>query len=194
MMNRATSKASHREIKEDGSEISQANKILEIISIGGDWSLQEIMKAYRAKWGNIELSSVSARVNKLKDPDDPKIIEAAPRKCAITDKTINPLRVKSCSHDRYRSKHYMMYSNAVKAFEKGDVQIIGTTVSECEDCGEDISHANRVKVRNMRETKKFNIIIRGQKSSMICYHGETIEEAEKVCKIKFGDAFENISE
>ena len=191
-MNRATSKASYRETKESGSELSQADKILGIIQLGGDFSLQEIMKIYRGNWGNIELSSVSARCNKLKEEE--KIFETSPRKCAITDKTVNPLTAKKCTHDRYRSKDYMMYSNAAKAFEKGDIQIIGTPVIKCEDCGEDISHANRVKIRNMRETKKYNIVIRGQKSSMICYHSETIEEAEEVCRIKFGDAFEGISE
>ena len=104
------------------------------------------------------------------------------------------MKKNKCTHERYKAKDYMMYSNAVKAFEKGDVQIIGTPVSKCEDCCEDISHAKRVKVRNMRETKKYNIVIRGEKSSMICYHGETIEEAEKECKLKFGEHFEEISE
>ena len=201
-MTRATSKASYREVKEDGSESSQADKILEIISIGGDWSLQEIMEAYRAKWGNIELSSVSARVNKLKDPDNPSIKEAAPRKCAVSGKTINPLTVNKCTHEKYKTKDYMMYSNAVKAFEAGDIKIIGTQVINCEDCGADISHAKRVKVKSLEkkinekkvEVKKYNIIVRGKKSSMICYEGETIEEAEAVCKLKFGEHFEGISE
>ena len=191
-MNRATSKASYRETKET-NEQSQLEKIYDVCVLKDEgWSLQEIMTVYRTMNGNIELSSVSARVNKLKE--EGRLIELKPRKCTITKKTINPVSPKKCSHDRYRSKHYMMYSNAVKAFEKGDIQIIGTPVINCEDCGEDISHANRVKIRNMRETKKFNIVIRGQKSSMICYKGETIEEAEKVCKIKFGAAFDSISE
>ena len=197
-MNRATSKASYRETKEDGSELNQSDKILEIISIGGDWSLQEIMEAYRAKWGNIELSSVSARVNKLKDPDNPLIIEMNPRKCAITKKTINPLAVNICDHGRYKTKDYMMYSNAVKAHDKGEIKIVGTLVIKCEHCGADISHAKRVRIKSLGEgkqpTKKYNIIIRGKKSAMICYNGETIKEAEEVCRIKFGDAFEKISE
>jgi len=59
-MSRPTSKASYREEKANGNVLSQEDKILEIISIGGSWSMQEVMVAYRAKWGNIELSSVSA--------------------------------------------------------------------------------------------------------------------------------------
>ena len=194
-MTKATSKASYREEKENGNVMSQENKILEIISIGGDWSLQEIMAAYRAKWGNIELSSVSARCNKLKEEE--KIFEASPRKCSITDKTVNPLTAKKCTHDRYKTKDYMMHSNAVKAFEMGDIKIIGTPVINCEDCGADISHAKRVKIKSLKEekqpTKTYSIIIRGKKSYMICYKGETIEEAEKECKLKFGKHFEGIS-
>lgn len=200
IMNRATSKASYRTTRESGQELSQSDKILGIIQLGGDLSLQEIMKIYRGNWGNIELSSVSARCNKLKEEE--KIIEAAPRKCAITGKTVNPLTAKKCTHDKYRSKDYMMYSNAAKAHDRGEIKIIGTLVINCEDCGADISHAKRVKVKKIEnkinekkvEVKKYNVVIRGKKSSMICYDGETIEEAEKVCKLKFGDAFEEISE
>ena len=85
-MTRATSKASYLETKEKGQELTQAGKLLEMISLGGDWSMQELMEAYRAKWGNIELSSVSARCNKLKN--DGEIIEGHPRKCAISGKII----------------------------------------------------------------------------------------------------------
>lgn len=88
-MTRATSKASFLEEKEKGNTLSQEDRILEIISLGGDISLQEIMAIYRGKHGNIELSSVSARCNKLKADD--KVFEGSPRKCAISGKTINPL-------------------------------------------------------------------------------------------------------
>ena len=196
-MTRATSKASYRTTRESGQELSQSDKILGIIQLGDDLSLQEIMKIYRGNWGNIELSSVSARCNKLKEEE--KIFEASPRKCAITGKTVNPLTAKKCTHEKYKTKDYMMYSNAVKAFDKGEIKIIGTVVDVCKDCGADISHAKRVKVKSTKEepkkpTKKYNVVIRGKKSSMICYQGETIEEAEKECKLKFGDAFEGISE
>ena len=195
-MIKCTSKASYREIKEDGSEFSQSDKILGIIQLGGDLSLQEIMKIYRGNWGNIELSSVSARCNNLKKEN--KIFEALPRKCSITDKTVNPLTAKKCTHDRYKANNYMMYSNAVKAFEMGDIKIIGTPVINCEDCGADISHAKRVKVKSTKEeiqpTKSYKITVRGKTAYMICYKGETIEEAEKECRLKFGKNFEGIIE
>lgn len=145
-MTRSTSQASYKEAKESGSEMSQADKILEIISIGGDWSLQEIMAAYRAKWGNIELSSVSARCNKLKE--EGKIIEASPRKCAITDKTINPLTANLCTHDRYRSKDYMCWPTAIK---DENIAWVGTTVTHCKDCGSDISEFKRAPVLTAAE-------------------------------------------
>lgn len=90
-MTRATSKASLLEERETGRVLSQEDKILEIISIGGDWSLKEIKAAYTAKWGDIETSSVSARCNSLKDPDNPKIFEVTTRKCSISGKVINAL-------------------------------------------------------------------------------------------------------
>ncbi len=91
-MNRPTSKASYQETKESGQESTQVEKIYDIIALGLNISMQEIMKVYRGKWGNIELSSVSARCNKLKE--DGLIFESSPRKCAITNKTINPLTAK----------------------------------------------------------------------------------------------------
>ena len=88
-MTRCTSISSHRETRESGQESTQAEKILEIISLGGNLSLQEIMGIYRYKWSNIELSSVSARVNKLKA--EGLVFEAGTRKCSISDKIINSL-------------------------------------------------------------------------------------------------------
>jgi len=194
-MNRSTSKASYREEKENGNVMSQEDKILSICK-ESKLSLQEIMKLYRQLYGSIELSSVSARVNKLKE--DKKLTEVEPRKCTITKKTINPVTALKCTHNKYRSSDYMMYSNAVKAFEKGEIKIVGTPVIKCEDCGADISHAQRVKVKSTKQkrqpTKSYTIVVRGKKAYMICYDGETIEEAEKVCKLKFGKNFESISD
>lgn len=98
-----------------------------------------------------------------------------------------------CTHDKYRSKDYMMYSNAIKMCGKNEIKIIGAIVNVCEDCGEDISYAKRVKIKPI-ETRvlKYNIVVRGQKSSMICMNGETIEEAKAECKLKFGKFFEGI--
>ena len=148
-MSRCTSKAAHLEERATGRVMSQEDKILEIISIGGDWSLQEIMAAYRAKWGNIELSSVSARCNKLKE--EGKIIEASPRKCAITDKTINPLTANLCTHDRYRSKDYMCWPTAIK---DENIAWVGMAVKHCKDCGADISEFRRALVLTADEYLK----------------------------------------
>jgi len=138
---RATSKAALLEERETGKVFSQEDKILEIVSIGGDWSLQEIMAAYRAKWGNIELSSVSARVNKLKE--DKKLFEGDPRKCGVTSKTINPVRANKCNHDKYRGKDYMCHPRALK---DTNIVWVGTIVEKCEDCDQDISFAKRAPV------------------------------------------------
>lgn len=97
MTAKATSKASLREEKENGNVMSQEDKILGIISIGGDWSLKEIKAAYIAKWGDIETSSVSARCNTLKGDEyrniPAKIFEVGTRKCSISGKVINCLAV-----------------------------------------------------------------------------------------------------
>lgn len=90
-MTRCTSKAAYLEEKENGNVLTQEEKILEIISIGGDWSLKEIKAAFSAKYGDIETSSVSGRANKLKA--DGKIFEVATRKCSISNKVINALAI-----------------------------------------------------------------------------------------------------
>lgn len=111
---------------------------------GGTLSMQELMKIYRGKWGNIELSSVSARCNKLKE--DGKIIEAKPRRCAITDKTINPLTANKCTHEYYKTADFMQVERARK-----DPNICWTGMIEktCKDCGQDIEFARRVRVKTV---------------------------------------------
>ncbi len=141
MTAKCTSKASYREIREDGTELSQSDKILGIIQLGGDLSMQEIMKIYRGNWGNIELSSVSARCSKLKE--EGKVVESSPRKCAITGKTVNPLTANKCTHDRYRSKDYMCHPKALK---DENIAWVDKIVTHCQDCGADISHAKRAAV------------------------------------------------
>lgn len=145
-MTRATSKASHLTLRENGTESTQAEKILAIIELGGTLSMQELMKIYRGKHGNIELSSISARCNKLKE--EGKIIEAPPRKCAITEKTINPLTANTCKHDRYREKDYMCHPVALKS---DNIAWIGKVVEKCKECGADISHAKRAPVLTAAE-------------------------------------------
>lgn len=87
-----TSIAAYRDLKDSGKEWTQAARIINIVAKRANMSLQEIMRQYRNRFGNIELSSVSARVNKLKY-DEILICELYPRKCSITGKTINPVRI-----------------------------------------------------------------------------------------------------
>ena len=142
-MGRATSKASYIEERETGRVMSQEDKILDIIAIGGDWSLKEIKAAYTAKWGEIETSSVSARCNSLKDPDNPKIFEVRTRKCSISDKVINALSAIKCSHDKYRGAGWMCHPKALK---DTNIAWVGMIVEKCEDCGMDIEFARRAPV------------------------------------------------
>jgi len=144
-MNRCTSKASYIELKESGAELTQAAKILGIIRTGYSMSLQEIMQRYREIYGNIELSSVSARCKKLKD--DKQVIEDSPRKCNITEKTVNPLKIpNTCNHDRYRNKHYQQKGSIHR-----DIVWRGQIVDKCEDCGEDISKYRLMPVKTANE-------------------------------------------
>lgn len=146
---KCTSKASYLDIKEQGTDKTQAEKILEIIELGGTLSMQELMKIYRGKWGNIELSSVSARCNKLKE--EGKIIEAPPRRCEISGKTVNPLTANKCTHDRYREKDYMCHPVALKS---DNIAWVGKIAQRCKDCGADISFAKRAKVMTAEEYLK----------------------------------------
>jgi len=148
-MTRATSKASLLEERETGRVMSQEDKILEIISIGGDWSLKEIKAAFTAKWGDIETSSVSARCHSLKEGG--KIFEQTPRKCAVSGKTINPLSANKCNHSHYKTKHFMQFEKAQK-----DPNICWTGMIEktCKDCGMDIEFARRVEVKTVEQYKR----------------------------------------
>ena len=87
-----TSIAAYRELKDNGKEYTQAARIINIVAKRANMSLQEIMRQYRARFGNIELSSVSARVNKLKY-DEILICEMMPRKCVATGRFIHAVRI-----------------------------------------------------------------------------------------------------
>jgi len=89
---KCTSKASLRDEKEKGNILSQAQKIFSLMSIGGDFSLQEIMAIYRGRYGAIEYGSISGRCNKLKK--DKRIFEVGTRRCSITGKIINCLSIR----------------------------------------------------------------------------------------------------
>lgn len=158
-MTRATSKAAFLEERETGKVISQEQKILEIIAIGGDWSLKEIKAAYTAKWGEIETSSVAGRCNTLKGDErlgiPAKIFEVTTRKCSISGKVINALSANKCTHEKYKGEGYMMASNALKAMQTGQIAWRGMVVDKCE-CGADISQARRVPVMTFEQYQGAN--------------------------------------
>jgi len=143
-MTKCTSKAAYLEERQTGRVLSQEEKILDIINVDRDFSLQEIMAVYRDKHGNIELSSVAARCNSLKK--DKKIFEGDPRKCSLTKKRINPLSANKCTHEFYKTNNFMQYEKAVK-----DPNICWTGMIEktCKDCGQDIGFARRVQVKTV---------------------------------------------
>ena len=89
-MVRCTSTASHREEKDSGREVTQSQKILQIIQTRGNMSLTEIQNAFELRYNiRIDKGTVSARVNKLKK--DCLVGEDLPRQCFITGKVINPV-------------------------------------------------------------------------------------------------------
>ena len=109
MANRPTSKASLLDEKEKGHLISQEERVLEIMSIGGTFSRQEILALYRGKHGEIEYTSISRCCTNLKD--DGKIFEVGTRKCSVTDKTINEL---SLVKNKYGYGEYQAWVEAGK--------------------------------------------------------------------------------
>ena len=90
-MARATSIAAYRDLVDCGKVNSQKARIIKLVANRKNRSMQEIMRDYRANYGNIELSTVSARVNELKKMG--VLEEDACRKCSITKITINPVKV-----------------------------------------------------------------------------------------------------
>lgn len=144
-MTRATSKESYKEIKASGAEARQEDKILAIISKYTGVSMQEIMRDYRASYGPIELSSVSARCNLLKE--NKLIEEIGKRPCTVSGKSVNILVKKAaCQHDRYRTKEYQQVGKLTK-----NVAWHSKAIQTCEDCGEDISKYSLVRVKTGAE-------------------------------------------
>ena len=145
-MTRCTSKASLLDEKEKGHLISQEERVLEIMAIGGTFSRQEILALYRGKHGEIEYTSISRCCTNLKDSK--QIFEVGTRKCSVTDKVINELSLTNCNHDRYRKADYMCHPKALK---DPDIAWIGKVVQNCQDCGADISYAKRAPVLSASE-------------------------------------------
>jgi len=108
-MVRSTSKASFREEKELGHISSQEDRVKSIMSVGGTFSRQEILKIYRGKYGEIEYTSISRCCTNLKDTDE--IFEVGTRKCGVTNKTINEL---SLTKNKYSLGEYQAWTEAGK--------------------------------------------------------------------------------
>jgi len=147
-MVKCTSKAAYLDLKDSGTEQTQADKILAIISSYEGISLSEILRAYRSQYGAIELSSVSGRCTLLKD--NKLIEEKGTRPCTVTGKTINILWAKDrCTHEAYRNKHHIQLQN----MDRGTVWY-SAVIQTCKDCGADISQYRLVEIKNHREYLK----------------------------------------
>ncbi len=143
-MIRQTSVDSYSEVKQT-CELSQSEKIKVIISEYEGISMSEILRAYRSRYGAIELSSVSARCNKLKK--DGEIEERSTRPCTVSGKNVHILWIKgACTHDKFRAKNYVQLQN----MEKGTVWH-GKIIESCPDCGQDISKYRLVEIKNHQE-------------------------------------------
>jgi hypothetical protein len=76
---------------------TQADRIEEVVRFGSvfrgeDMSLKEIKRRYQVRFGDIELSTVSARVNALVAAKRLERLETT-RKCSISGISIHPVRV-----------------------------------------------------------------------------------------------------
>ena len=86
-----TSLIAYDDVQSSGKESSQINVIYRIIDMQGKpLSLREIAYMYKICTGlPIDISAVSARVNKLKKQN--RLQEYEERKCTITDRLIHPV-------------------------------------------------------------------------------------------------------
>lgn len=86
MKAQATSAQAFADIKREGIPSRQQSMILAHIQPGRDYSLQEL-----ARLAGFQINAVSARCNELRNGG---AIEFGPqRKCAITGRTVNPVRL-----------------------------------------------------------------------------------------------------
>lgn len=81
-----TSLEAYGELKSTGKQAKQTEVILNHLTHGRDYSLQEIKKIT-----GYEINVVSGRVHDLKQMT--LLIHGAKRKCTITGKTITPVRL-----------------------------------------------------------------------------------------------------
>lgn len=145
-MRRCTSKAAFIAETESGNIDSQANNIFELMSIGGTFSMREILAIYRGRYHDIEYTSISRACKNLKDQG--RIFEVGTRKCSVTNVTINELSVKNCLHNKYRGDNWM---SAPAALKNTNIAWMGMVVKTCEDCGMDISKFQRVQVKTAEQ-------------------------------------------
>ena len=84
-MNRHTSRIAYKNIIEEGKADSQQSYIIRLLKHEAPLSRREISKAT-----NIEIGSVSGRVNELKK--EGRLKEDPKRKCNITGRLVTPVR------------------------------------------------------------------------------------------------------
>ena len=103
---RTTSKIAFKEITENNTRTSQADKIIEFVdkiitdNASSDVSLREIQRV-----SNLDINAISGRVNELKK--DGRLVECDKRKCKITGRLITP--VKPSVHPIHIGEHYRMF-------------------------------------------------------------------------------------
>lgn len=81
-----TSRNAYREHQAAGHVTSSQNAVLSAMQHGRDYSLSEL-----AKMTGIEKSSVSGRINELKNSG--KVVESRKRACHVTGKTVNAVKL-----------------------------------------------------------------------------------------------------
>ena len=82
---RTTSRIAYSELVAQGKTITQGTKILNMMDLGTNYSLREIMRNIP----ELEINAISGRVNDLKKTG--KLKEALKRKCTISKKLITPV-------------------------------------------------------------------------------------------------------
>ena len=83
-----TSADAYHAIRRDGSLSRQQALVMRVIKVGRDYSLREI-----ARLTELDTSTVSGRVNELRAAG--KLELASTRPCALSRKTIHPVRLPS---------------------------------------------------------------------------------------------------
>lgn len=83
-----TSIQAYHSMRGDGSLTRQQAAVMARIKFGSDYSLQELVKLT-----GLPINVISGRVNELKA--EGRLIHSETRKCAITGRTVHPVRLPS---------------------------------------------------------------------------------------------------